>query len=725
MKRWLALSFTIHVLSGTPLAAQTRAADSLRALLTTDSRLDTLRVRRLQALGNEVINDLPQAIAILEQALALSRRLPDPRGEGQALIRLGTFYRLRDDYPQARRYAQQALALFTRRADAGGLSKAYLQLSFIDLQLGDPPSSLLAALRGLPYAEQAGDRMTQTRLQLAIAGAYVQVENYPDALPLLNSVLKNGRALGDEYTVAPALSLLGTTHQMLKKWPQALAYFQRSIALNRKLGDTESVATDEINEAELYLQEGNNEQAVAHASYARALARANKDVYSLPSAELALARAFLASQRPDSAIALAQHGFRLSQPTHRKENLRSASDILAQAYAQQRDYPRAYRYQRLWVAYKDSVSGQHTQLRTVALRYGYELDKKQAQIALLTKTRQLQAQREARQRQQLYGLLAGLFGTVLVAGLLGHTIRLKQRTNRALNEKNDHIARQRDDLNHALLKLKATQNQLVQSEKMVALAALTAGVAHEIQNPLNFINNFSEVSIELIAELEEEKKQPVPDAASEAELLNNLKQNLHKIHQHGSRAGNIVRGMLEQSHNNTGQRQPVDLNALAQEYLRLADHSQQDNVKVRRTCELDPTLGLLQLVPQEIGRVLLNLFTNAFYSVQQKAKVLGAFYVPEVRVCTRRLGTHVELRVRDNGVGIPAAVIDKIYDPFFTTKPPGDGTGLGLWLSYDLVTKGYGGTLTVATQEGEFAEFTLTLPCTQLVLHAAPCAAAS
>jgi two-component system NtrC family sensor kinase len=707
MKRWLALIVAASLLSFKPIAAQDRVADSLRALLKTDPRADTLQVHRLQALAGELmVSNLPQSVSLLNEALALSKRLQYSRGEGDALISLGTTARLKTDYFLARRYAQQAKTLFSRTANRRGLGKAYLQLSLIEMVQGNLTLALQAALSGLPYAEQAGDRVTQTQLLVSIGGTYVKLGNYNDALPVLRTVLQNGQRLRDDYVVASALSLLGNTYQILNDWPKALAYFQRSARLNRKLGDLQSATIDEVNIAELYARQGKYKQALRYGFEARALARANKDTYNLPGAELALARIYLTTQHLDSAIILAQHAFKLSQSTRSNENLRNASDIMAQAYARRGTFDKAYYYQCLWVAYQDSLAGVETQRKTSALRYGYELDKKQTQIALLTKSKQLQ-------RQQLLGLLAGLLGTVLVAGLLWRNIYLKQRTNRELNEKNDHIAQQRDDLNHTLVALKATQGQLVQSEKMVALAALTAGVAHEIQNPLNFVNNFSEVSMELISELEEEEQKPVRDLALEAELLRDLKQNLRKIHQHGGRAGDIVRGMLEHARADAGQRQPLDLNAAAEDYLRLAYHALQAKHRefaVQRTLVPDPKLNLLQLVPQEIGRVLLNLFTNALYAVYQKSLITGPAYTAEVWVSTRQLPDGVELRIRDNGTGIPAAALGKIFEPFFTTKPPGEGTGLGLWFSYDIITKGYGGTLTVQTQEGEYTEFVITLP---------------
>ncbi|MDO7850725.1 tetratricopeptide repeat protein [Hymenobacter convexus] len=723
MKRWLLLLLAAAWWPGAPLAAQTRVADSLRALLRADTQPDTTRVRRLQALSNGLLlSDAPQSTAVLEQALALSRRLRDARGEGQELLGLGTRYRRAADYARARRYTREAQALFGRRHDAAGLAKTFIQWSFIEADQENPAASLRAALRGLPYAERAGDHEAQTYLQVAIGSVYVQLGNYKDALAVLKPALRNAEARGDDYMQAASLNLLGNAYRQLNHPAQALTYLRRSAVMNRKVGDQLSALIDEINLSELYAEQGDLARAMQHATRARREAKANKDGFNLPPAELAVARVHLQQGRPDSALALARHAFALSQQLHSKEGLRNGSELLAQAYARQGNYAQAYRYQGLWVAYKDSVSGIETQKKTSALRYGYELDKKQDQITLLKQRQQLQAQRAARQQQKMLGLVAGLVGLLLLAALLARNIFLKQRANRVLNEKNEEIARQRDRLDQTLTKLKATQSQLVQSEKMVALAALTTGVAHEMQNPLNFVNNFSEVSLELLTELEEERLLPAPDPELTAGLLGDLRQNLRKINQHGIRAAGIVKGMLEHAHPDPGQLQSIDLNALVQDYLRLANHSLQSKHKgfvVALHLDLDPALGLVRVVPQELGRVLLNVFANAFYAVHQKATVQGSTYAPSVRVRTLRRSGCVELHVRDNGSGIPAVVIDKIFDPFFTTKPPGEGTGLGLWLSYDIVTKGYGGTIAARSEEGAFTELIMTLPQDQNLQAAA------
>ncbi|GAB2606091.1 sensor histidine kinase [Spirosoma areae] len=281
-------------------------------------------------------------------------------------------------------------------------------------------------------------------------------------------------------------------------------------------------------------------------------------------------------------------------------------------------------------------------------------------------------------------------------------------------ERTAEITRQKEALEQALVDLKSTQTQLIHSEKMASLGELTAGIAHEIQNPLNFVNNFSEVSIELLDELTEEQTKANRDPDLEAELLTDLKQNLQKITHHGSRASSIVKGMLQHSRASTGQREPTDLNALCEEYLRLAYHglrAKDKTFNARFVTDLDASLGEVSLVPQDISRVLLNLFTNAFYAVQQRQKQTGlSGYEPTITVSTRCVDNQAVITVSDNGIGMTEAVQQKIFQPFFTTKPTGEGTGLGLSLAYDIVAKGHDGTLTMESEDGVGTTFIVTLP---------------
>jgi signal transduction histidine kinase len=271
--------------------------------------------------------------------------------------------------------------------------------------------------------------------------------------------------------------------------------------------------------------------------------------------------------------------------------------------------------------------------------------------------------------------------------------------------------KQAKEIEKAYTELKATQSQLIQSEKMASLGELTAGIAHEIQNPLNFVNNFSEVNSELIAEMKEELSKGNLDEAKT--IADNIDENEKKIIFHGKRADGIVKGMLQHSRSSSGVKESTDINALADEYLRLAYHglrAKDKSFNASMKTEFDPTLGTIAVVPQDMGRVILNLITNAFYAVTDRKKKGEEGFEPTVTVSTKKINDKVEIRVKDNGNGIPQKVLDKIFQPFFTTKPTGEGTGLGLSMSYDIITKSHQGEIRVETKENEGATFVITLP---------------
>jgi len=290
-------------------------------------------------------------------------------------------------------------------------------------------------------------------------------------------------------------------------------------------------------------------------------------------------------------------------------------------------------------------------------------------------------------------------------------------------ERTAEITKQKEELLRTLNELKATQSQLIQSEKMASLGELTAGIAHEIQNPLNFVNNFSEVSSELLDEMKEELEKG--NAGETSAIVNDLKQNLEKIIHHGKRADGIVKAMLQHSRSSDETKEPTDINKLADEYLRLAYHglrAKDKSFNATLKTDFDETLGKIDVVPQEMGRVIINLLTNAFYAVSEKKKQLEkntpadgndaqqSPYTPTVLIATRKLKDAVEIKVSDNGNGIPKKEVSKIFEPFYTTKPSGKGTGLGLSMSYEIVSKIHRGQLKVKNNETGGVTFTVILP---------------
>jgi signal transduction histidine kinase len=304
----------------------------------------------------------------------------------------------------------------------------------------------------------------------------------------------------------------------------------------------------------------------------------------------------------------------------------------------------------------------------------------------------------------LYGITAVFSGIFVHRYQKAKTIRQERERTR------ERELAQAKEIEKAYEELKATQAQLIQSEKMASLGELTAGIAHEIQNPLNFVNNFAEINTELIEELIEEIK--ADNKEESMAIATDLKMNEEKIMIHGKRADGIVRGMLMHSRG-TGEKVPTDLNALADEYFRLAYHglrAKDKSFNANMESEFDPKIKDVEVIPQDMGRVVLNLITNAFYAVNERKSMENGTYEPLVKLTTEMANGAIVIKVKDNGGGMPKEVLDKIFQPFFTTKPTGKGTGLGLSMSYDIVTNGHGGQLLVESKEGEGSEFIIRLP---------------
>jgi signal transduction histidine kinase len=340
------------------------------------------------------------------------------------------------------------------------------------------------------------------------------------------------------------------------------------------------------------------------------------------------------------------------------------------------------------------------------LRTDYEVSQKQAEVNMLNTQKR-------NQKNLVISLGIILFLATIILFILLKNNQNKQKAYKVLNLQKQETELQKAKAEDALSELQLTQKYLIQSAKMASLGELTAGIAHEIKNPLNFVNNFSEVSLEMLDELREGllNKLSSTDKADAALIVNDIHDNLNKILHHGKRADSIVQGMLQHSRPSNSKKELTDMNALAEQYLRLSYNglSAKDKLNINYSSAVDENLVKIQVVPQDIGNVLLNLFNNAFYSVSKKKEQANDTYEPLVSVTTKQVGNKMELSVKDNGMGINQNVIDKIFQPFFTTKPTGQGTGLGLSLCYDII-QAHGGQLSVETQEGEFAEFIIQLP---------------
>ena len=416
-------------------------------------------------------------------------------------------------------------------------------------------------------------------------------------------------------------------------------------------------------------------------------AKETNNKWAISTLYIALAHLYNSNGKYDSALYYSKAGLLLLEKVKRKESLDIAYRTLAEAYRNIGITDSAWIYFELSTVAKDSLlnSEKIKQLQNI----GFD---EQLRLQELEKENI-----EARSRFRTYTLLFSLGVFAIIAFLLYRNNKQKRKANSVLEE--------------ALSNLKSTQSQLIHSEKMASLGELTAGIAHEIQNPLNFVNNFSEVSEELVTELKEELEKG--DVEEAKDISDDVIENLKKINHHGQRASGIVKGMLEHSRTGDGKKDPTDLNKLADEYLRLAYHglrAKDKSFNADFKTDFDASLPKIDVIPQDIGRVLLNLINNAFYAVDKKANENIDGYHPEVIISTKKMDETVEISVRDNGAGIPTEIKDKIFQPFFTTKSTGEGTGLGLSLSYDIVTKGHGGKLVTENISGRGTEFKVILP---------------
>lgn len=673
----------------------------LQAQVQTHPQADTARVNLLNALAFEQRSTAPRiSRASFKEALTLAQQLAYPFGEAKALLGLGFYYRKRNEYSSAQSYTERARLVFERLHDQRNQLACTYNLAYIFFGQGNYTQALDYSQQGLQLAEKMADPHWLVLMNAQLGIISTEVGEYGKARFYLEQCLQLARLNHNQSGVSQGLRGLGDLYRTQQKWAVARRYYEQDVLLTRRLGDKPGTLVEEMNIADMAEHQGRYNEVFAYCYRVLRQLRQLDVVGYLPWTHLVLARTHLHTNRPDSAIYYGKASLQACLRSGTKENIRDASEVLTQASVATSNFPAAYRYQRLFTIYQDSLSSRDLIRRIAALQYGYELDRKQARIRQLTRTQQLIQQRN---HQQQWLLTVSLVGLLLIGALsvvLWRNNTQKQRAY-ALLEKQQ-------------TELLAAQKQLVAAEKWAFVGEVSAGIAHELQNPLHFMKKFAEVSVALLDhDSHSASTTDTTSAALQREIMAGLKQNLQEISQHGQRASSIITDMLVHARTGSAQREQVNINALVEENLQLAGQialSKETPFQATLRTSFDAAVGEVTVVPAEIGRGFLNLFTNALHALETRQNQSEADYQPVLQVSTMRIKGQVLVRIHDNGTGMSEDVRRQIFQPFFTTKPLGKGTGLGLSLAHDTITKGHGGTLQVETREGEFTEFTIALP---------------
>ena len=627
-------------------------------------------------------------------------KVTNPEQQVNILIDLCSTYRL-FNADSAIYYGRRAYTLANSTENKKGEILALGFLSQAFNSSGNFSASLEYGLKAINLSELYRLEKFSSPAFDGVGRVYLFLKDYDHAAYYFQKQLMVSQKYSNSIGIAYAYANVGKVYTDLGRLDTAKWYFEQSLNTFRLLNVFEPIIVQRAGDVEYKL--GSISKAFDLYTTSLEYGYKNKELRVIPVTLMRLAMYYNDLGKVDSCRIYAQNSLEMAIQLKQKQNIIESAKLLAHLN-EAKDPVQALNYYKLAWETSENLFGS-ANLQAVQTITDQELNRKK-EIAT--------ANILFRNRLKQYILLTGLLILSVSILFLYRNIRIKQKINNQLAEQNVRIEQQKNQLTMAFADLKSTQNQLVQTAKMASLGELTAGIAHEIQNPLNFVNNFSEVNKELIEELKSEKLKTKSERNEqlEDELLSDIAQNLEKINLHGKRADGIVKSMLQHSRVSTGQMELTDLNGLCDEYLRLGYHglrAKDSTFQANFQTEFDPALPKIKVVPQDIGRVILNLVNNAFYAVHEKAKQNNTGYEPMVEIRTKPIDGKVQITTKDNGTGIPEHIKEKIFQPFFTTKPTGQGTGLGLSLSYDIV-KAHGGELKVATEEGEGSVFIIQLP---------------
>jgi two-component system NtrC family sensor kinase len=629
-----------------------------------------------------ILNTNAQNIDSLKKVLKVAK---EDSNQVSTLYNIYIYYKY--SYPDsALPYIQESYQLSNKLKFDAGIRYALIQLSDMAQSLNNYKQALNYDSMALPLFEKLKDTLGLGFTLTGIGNIYSQLHDYKNSLLYYHKALNIITSFSQSSNfIQFFFAGISGIYEQNNQLDSALYYAKKANEISPDYGyglQKMAIAYHRLGNAELALEFYNKSIRPSLENNARG---------DLANIYNGIAEIYKARGNIDSATLNAKKALYYSPSSL------EATGMLVNIYESVNDKDSTLKYLKLTTELKDSAfKYEKEKLRILEnITYNEEIKNINAEAAHVKSQNNL----------KLILLLAGFFAVIIIAVIL-------VRSNRHKQEANVILQKQKEKVESTLSELKSTQQQLIQSEKMASLGELTAGIAHEIQNPLNFVNNFSEINKDLLVEMKDEMNKG--NLADANEIANNVIANEQKINHHGKRADAIVKGMLQHSQSSTGKKEPTDINALCDEYLRLSYHglrAKDKSFNATMKTDFDNSIGTINIIPQDIGRVLLNLYNNAFYAVAEKMKMNLDNYEPTVSISTKKLNDKVQIIVKDNGNGIPQNIIDKIFQPFFTTKPTGQGTGLGLSLSYDII-KAHGGELKVESKEGEETTFIIQLPTT-------------
>jgi two-component system NtrC family sensor kinase len=568
------------------------------------------------------------------------------------------------------------------------------------------------------------DKDLLDNIYVSIAGQYEGMNNHSKALEYFTKRERLFKEMNDTIKIYDAYGTKVFPLIQLKRYKEARKYMALALQEpNKELANYKLARNNDAN-GQIEMMQGNYEAAIPFFNNAIDLFKKGY-IQITPFIYCYLSECYQKLNNLPKAIDNGLQAYNLTKSYRNKRIELKSSLLLSRIYEQKGQKDDAFKFLKIYQELKDVSDDLDANNRLANNEIQSILEKSKQEIEKIDKQRLEKESQNKNQRWWIFTIAAALFSTMVLLFILYRNNKNKEKANNLLSKQKEEINIQKNKVEQTLTELKSTQAQLIQSEKMASLGELTAGIAHEIQNPLNFVNNFSEVSKELAEELKEESQKPEIDKGLIAEIATDIADNQTKIHHHGNRASSIVKGMLEHSRTSYGKKELTDINTLADEYLRLSYHglrAKNKDFNAEMVTDFDPNLPKIEVIPQDTGRVLLNLINNAFQAVDEQSKKGIQGYKPTVTVSTkylapspperagavRRFG-EVEVTITDNGPGISDEIKDKIFQPFFTTKDTGKGTGLGLSLAYDIV-KAHGGELTVDSTDGEGSAFIINLP---------------